>query len=518
MLSRAAVGGETLSERSGRWRLLEVLGSLIVLIGAGGAPSTRPATFVPLLLVASAAGAREATTLAPTSLPSALDDTSATVAGDADSFTPSAAADDRASARRLTEFFSFEFKHVLGASDAAADGHFGSVVAMSGAYVAVTATSYDNFGNCVDSYGQVYVYRTTDGLVFNENTEFKLNASDGTVCDQFGSALAIDGDILLVGARSAACGESNGNCGAVYVFGADAGGSWTQVATLVAANATEGDEFSAAVAISSDYAVIGAVKDDDGGSNSGAAYVFERYADGWLQVDKLVAEDADSTDHFGSAVAISGDYMVVGAFQDNPTSSGSSSGYGAAYVFGRDGEGSWSQVDKLVAADASAYDHFGWSVAISGTIVVIGTPGDEPTGAGTEYGGTGAAYVFGQNIDGSWTQKDKLTADDSTAYRFGISVAIDGGIVVVGASYWFENCPAYPADCGAMYCFGRESDGSWTQREKHNQSAADGAAEWIQYGEAVAISGDFVVAGAPRWPDTGSPSNAGAASRDRAEH
>ena len=174
----------------------------------------------------------------------------------------------------------------------------------------------------------------------------------------------------------------------------------SQVAKLVPNPNTADDYFGYSVAISGDYAVAGAWGDDDHGSQSGSAYVFFRNSDGtWTQVQKLTADvDAAAQDKFGEAVAISGDYAVVGAYGDDCDDG--SDMCGSAYVFFRDPTyNAWLQVSKLVADDAAAQDKFGDAVAISGGHAVIGAPQDSDGGSQS-----GSAYVFGRNADESWSQ------------------------------------------------------------------------------------------------------------------
>ena len=124
------------------------------------------------------------------------------------------------------------------------------------------------------------------------------------------------------------------------------------------------------MAISGNYALIGAPYDEDAGYNSGSAIVFERKSNGsWKQVAKLVADDGAAGDEFGFAVAISGAYAVVGAKGDDDA--GGQGGSGSAYLFGRNADGAWSQVAKLVADDAAAGDYFGRAVGISGDYAVV---------------------------------------------------------------------------------------------------------------------------------------------------
>ena len=179
-----------------------------------------------------------------------------------------------------------------------------------------------------------------------------------------------------------------------------------------------------------------------------ASSVYSLGVGDWLQVAKLTASDGNKYDLFGSAVGISGHLVVVGAHQPKFGSWSASSG--SVYIFGRNTDGTWSEVVKLTADDAASGDEFGGAVAISAKsdqypdrdYVVVGACGDNPTGTGSssDYGcrGIGSAYLFEANAEGAWSQLAKLTAGDAAANDvFGKSVAISGDFygdyILVGA-------------------------------------------------------------------------------------
>jgi FG-GAP repeat len=155
----------------------------------------------------------------------------------------------------------------------------------------------------------------------------------------------------------------------------------TKETKLTASDATARDFFGFSVAVSGDTAVVGAVVDDPASNDSGSAYVFVRSAGAWTQQQKLTASDAAAGDSFGISVTISGDTAVVGAVSGDSSVTDS----GAAYVFVRSG-GVWSQHQKLTASDATAFDDFGYSVAVSENTAVVGAPW-----AGSR---SGSSYVY----------------------------------------------------------------------------------------------------------------------------
>ena len=152
---------------------------------------------------------------------------------------------------------------------------------------------------------------------------------------------------------------------------------------LTASDGAAGDRFGSSVSVSGSRAVVGAPQDDYDGSSSGSAYVFERASDGtWSQAAKLTASDGAAEDTFGEKVSVSGNRIIVGG-QLNDDSGVNS---GAAYVFERNSDGTWSETTKLLAEDGAAGDEFGIGVGISGGIAFIGAAGDDSA--------AGSAYVY----------------------------------------------------------------------------------------------------------------------------
>ena len=207
----------------------------------------------------------------------------------------------------------------------------------------------------------------------------KLTASDAAAFDFFGESVSISGDTALVGAPLDDDAGSDSGSASVFVR---SGTTWTQQAKLTAGDAAALDQFGESVSISGDTAVVGAFGDDDAGVNSGSAYVFVRSGTTWTQQAKLTASDAAAGDQFGRSVSISGDTALVGAVGDDDAGSDS----GSAYVFVRSGT-TWTQQSKLTAGDAAAFDFFGFSVSISGDTVLVGAQGDDDAGtaSGSAY-------------------------------------------------------------------------------------------------------------------------------------
>lgn len=315
----------------------------------------------------------------------------------------------------------------------------------------------------------------------------KLLASDGTSSDRFGYSVAIDGDTAIVGAHSADGGTLFS--GAAYIFAQHQGGTdqWEQVAKPVAYDALLSDQFGAAVALSGDWAVVGASSDDDRGSNSGSAYIYYRHqggTDNWGQVKKITALDGASNDYFGIAVGISGDTIVVGANYDDDRGENS----GSAYIYSRHqgGTDNWGQVRKIAASDGAAGDDFGESVALNGDTIIIG--------AHRANSFAGSAYLFLRNQGGAnnWGETKKLTAGvGAGSDLFGYSVSISGDSAIVGA-YWDD---ADANNAGTAYLFSRNQGGSGNWGGVKKLGASDSAAgNW--FGISVSISGENAAVGA----------------------
>jgi len=317
----------------------------------------------------------------------------------------------------------------------------------------------------------------------------KLTASDRATSDGLGSSVAISGDVVVVGAPYAAPGGIT-QAGAAYVFVKPLGGwgDMTQTAKLTASVKSAIFWFGQSVSISDDVVVVG---------GRGAAYVFVKPGGGWggnlTETAKLTDGDSYMSDEFGRSVAINGDVVVVGAIYARP---GGTIDAGAAYVFVKPG-GGWvdmTPIARLIASDRAAYDRLGWSVGVSGDVVVVGAPYAAPGG---EWG-SGAVYIFVKPADGwvNMRQTAKLTASDpykSSGDLFGDSVAISGNVVVIGASFAYAGGWG---QAGAAYIFVKPGSG-WEGNltETAHLTASDSGAHKY-FASSVAISGNTVVVGA----------------------
>jgi len=318
-----------------------------------------------------------------------------------------------------------------------------------------------------------------------------LGALTGLACGERGTASGdfaearqgLTADVKLVAAERAANDQFGGAVwisgdralvgmpgadskrGAAYVFERQPDGSWSAGVKVVAASSVADDQFGSAVALDGSRALIGATGDQ---SDLGAAFVFERQANGtWSEVGKLVASDPEAGDGFGSAVALSGDRALVGAPSDNTT-------LGEAYLFERQSDGSWTQVARIWEQPRSYAHNFGRTVSLSGDRALIGT---------SQYSESGSAYVYDRGSDGVWARSATLQGTSNESFAF--SIALEGERALIGA-YNRSNG-------GQAYVYNRDSGGTWTRVA--TLASADGE-EFDDFGWSVALSGDRALVGA----------------------
>jgi cysteine-rich repeat protein len=378
------------------------------------------------------------------------------------------------------------------ASNPNKDDHFGISVALSadGSTLAVGATGEDSASgadpasNAVSASGAVYVFART-GTAWAQQAYVK--ASNPGVDDQFGSAVALSGDgaTLAVGAvseDSAATGiggdEADDNAddaGAAYVF-TRTDATWTQQAYIKAANAGEGDNFGASVALSNDGATLAVGADledsgkpddatDDSAPLAGAAYVFTRTGATWSQQAYVKQTEAAAGENLGDSVSLAadGDTLAVGA-------GGAANATGRAFVFTR-AAGVWTELVALKASnDRPTNLFFGQSVALSadGKRLAVGAHGEgsKATGVGGDQNDSSAALsgaVYSFALGTTWTQLAYVKASNTGAGDFfGTSVALSGNGATLAVGAPLEDSSATgiggtqgddTAEAGAVYVF-----------------------------------------------------------------
>ena len=298
-------------------------------------------------------------------------------------------------------------------------------MAVSGtiAVIGAVGVNDDDVGT---NAGSTYVFDLLScGAACNETS--KLTASDAAGDDEFGYSVSISGTTTVIGAIRG--DETVTNSGSAYVFDCSSF-PCTQISILKASDAADGDLFGRSVSVSGTTAVVGALGDDDGGTLSGSAYVFNLPTCGvsCTQTSKLTASDAAANDRLGYSVSISGTTALVASpFDDD---AGSSSGSAYAFDLATCGA-ACTQSSKLTTSDAAGDDHLGYSVSVSSGRTVIGASDDD------EGDYSGSAYIFElSNCGAACNENSKLTASDAAAFdQFGYSVSISDSITLIGAPY-----------------------------------------------------------------------------------
>lgn len=313
----------------------------------------------------------------------------------------------------------------LFAADGIALERFGEEVAISGDTIAIGAEAGTT---TVPHSGEVFLYERNAGGPGAWGQVAHVVAFDPRGGDIYGNSIDLDGDLMAVGASGDDdFGESSGS---VYLYGRNAGGpgAWGLLAKLTADDEVAGDQFGHDVAVSGTTLLASAYFHAGADTRSGAAYVFERDLggpDAWGQVTEIVASDGAFEDWFGRQVALDGDTAIVGA----PLNDDGGSSSGSAYVFERHVGGSehWGESAKLTAGDAQAGDEFGRSAGISGSILLFGAPSDDDDGPTA-----GSAYLFecvpggGVDSDGDGFDDTIDCDDDDATIHPGAPEACDG--------------------------------------------------------------------------------------------
>jgi hypothetical protein len=304
---------------------------------------------------------------------------------------------------------------------------------------------------------------------------------------RYGHSVSIDDNFAVVGAYAAYKNDNYIGCAFILYYD---GNSWEIIAKLTASDADIDDDFGKSVSISGDVVVIGAEGNDDSGSSSGSAYIYQKPIDGWrdmTETAKLLASDGSTSDYFGSSVSVSGDIATVGAYGDDDNGSSS----GSIYVFQKpeDGWGNMTETAKLHASDGSSSDRLGIHVFIHEDIIAASSTGDDDNGSSS-----GSVYVFKKPISG-WInaiENAKLTASDGESNDyFGSSLALINNIIAVGATGDDDS----GSSSGAVYVFEKAGDEWLSSTETAKLKASDGMDD-DYFGTSVAVQEDCIVVGA----------------------
>jgi hypothetical protein len=371
--------------------------------------------------------------------------------------------------------------------------NFGYGVAADGDTLVVGAPSDDTQGS---NSGCAYLFSRTDVGPFPQH---KTERKDAQENEFFGNSVDISGDTLVIGTYYRNAGNES-HSGAAYVMKFSYNESQNSLNTEtveLTGDPVENAEFGYAVAISGDVVVVGAPYDNDKGDFSGSVYVFRKNGSTWNREIKLYADDAQTQDFFGSSVAIDGDTIAVGAINGGEGNVKTGSVYVFTYY-----DSHWEKQIELLPTPLadSAGDKFGYSVAVEGDTIIVGAPYHDDLESNEIN--TGAAYVFRRNAETWIPDPEALTVSDlSRNDRFGNSVALSGNTAVVGAhkdDILDENNNIQVEDAGSAYLF-RFDGARWLPKDR---LITPGAAAKDEFGSAVAISGDMVVVGAYKGDNT----------------
>lgn len=361
-------------------------------------------------------------------------------------------------------------------TDVVAGDAFGNAVALDGDWLAVSAPNATYSG--IAGNGRVYLYYRNQGGAdawgLMQNIDYA-----GSTNDQFGYALTMDGDVLIASAL---------NAGRAVVYSRSIS-DWTQRNIITVTNTA--DNFGYALALVGDTLAIGApLADVSNNTDAGATYIYTRSfvfsADEWTPVITLTASDGAMNDHFGSALSVSGDRVLVGAPQ--AAISGRTQ-QGAAYLFARNqgGANAWGQVKKIISTDGAVSDTFGNSLALDDDRALIG--------ADSFSSGRGKAYTFERNEGGvdNWGQRRTITLTGGldVAPAFGRAVALNRDTVLITANN--QDTLVANDNRGAAYVYALSGD-TWLPQMPITPT---GLTTDENFGWRTALSGDTLVVGAP---------------------
>ncbi len=359
----------------------------------------------------------------------------------------------------------------LTGGDATGAASFGWRLASSGTRVVVGARAHDHDG--LSRMGAAFVFDEDAAQTLGVEESAELLASDRSSDDWFGQAVALDGDLVVVGRWSDYTLHTEQEVGKAYVFRSQGDGSYAEVGQLLASDGALGHNFATAVgAAGASMAIVGAPYHTN---STGKVYVFRDNLGVWEQTQALLASDLSSASQFGATIAVdpTGTRMAIGAPKEDAIARDA----GAVYIFERAGDGSWSETAKLVASNAQADALLGASVSLDGNRLLACADHDG--------GDVGRCYVFVRDVSGQWNEEAQLVGMGLRGGDlFGGSAALRGERALIGAP-----------GRDTAFIFTRNADRSWTQLVEllsRDTSAGDLA------GYSVAMTDSLLFVGAPR--------------------
>ncbi|HLW30665.1 MAG TPA: T9SS type A sorting domain-containing protein [Aequorivita sp.] len=325
----------------------------------------------------------------------------------------------------------WSFVQSVSAHDPNNGAEFGGGVKITDSHLVIAAGRANVSGT--ERTGALYVYEL-NGSTWEYDT--KLIAGDysfGAMMGMNPTSLALNNSTIVAGAP----GE-NGWTGSAYIF-EKSEGTWTEVQKLLSPDPQNGSSFGIGVAIDGNYLIVGAGEED---GTKGAAHIFQKNSSGeWQHVQKITASDAMNQAYFGTSVAISENRLAVGAYHH-------ADGTGAVYIFEDDGTGNWVETQKITASSPSSEANFGWNCILRDDLLVVSAP--HPYGLEK-----GEVYVY-KNIDGGFVEVQLVESLDLEPEDFyGWNIEMDTDQLIVGAP-WEDEDPTggNPVDrAGSAYIF-----------------------------------------------------------------
>jgi hypothetical protein len=297
--------------------------------------------------------------------------------------------------------------------------HFGAAVAIQDDLAVIGSPGVEGDCGYDEDTGAAYVYCFNGESWFYKQT---LVASEGADYQYIGSAVAIDGDHIIVGGPGPM--GSNELAGLAFIFHHEEQGWIQKVKLWDEFGGNPGDQFGAAIDIKDDVAIVGVPNDDTTIEDAGAVFIYRYDGDSWNKDIKALASDGETNDRFGTSVTIKGDTAVIGAPYDDDN--GLSSGSAYHFHYNAD-DATWSERQKLIPLENGAGDSFGCAVSLDDDTLLIGAKGFD-----TEYiTDHGCTYVY-YNIENQWSVTKKLLASDYTLY-LGRSLGFDGTTILAGS-------------------------------------------------------------------------------------
>ncbi|SRX76030.1 T9SS type A sorting domain-containing protein [Aequorivita antarctica] len=344
---------------------------------------------------------------------------------------------------------------------------YGTAVAIDENF-AVVGASRENIAS-----GAAYVYKlNADG-----NWEFlqRFSAPDPNFGAEFGGGAKISQDHIVI-----AAGRANVDgvirAGALYVYDFN-GTTWDFSKKLVAEELADDAKLGmnpTSLAVENNIIVAGAP-----GENAweGRVYIFQKIAGSWVEVQRLSSPNPDVNENFGIGVAVSENYLVVGANEEDNTK-------GAVHIFEKDGNGLWVYVKRIMASDAMPEAYFGSSVSVYDNSIAIGAYNDN--------GGIGATYVFEKDSNGDWVEESKITpSSPSTEGLFGFNCILKNEFLVVSAPH------VYGLESAEVYVYSKDNNNNWNEIQK---VLSNDLAPEDFYGWNIEMHENQLIVGAP-WED-----------------